>query len=148
MSLDRIQSVVGRLTVTPEADSSGFPGAIALGPNAGVAGGAAAGTGGALYTAQTPKSGTVPTLASSGTVTHNGHGMCVVTTGGAVTGAIVQPGTLPGQHLVICNNSANTITMAAAGTSNVQGGTAAIVPANAALHLVWNPLDSRWYDVG
>lgn len=148
MSLDRIQSVVGRLTLTPEADASGFPGLVALGPNAGVAGGAAAGTGGALYTAHTPKSGTVPTLASSGTVTHNGHGVCVVTTGGAVTGAIVQAGTLPGQRLVIINNSANTITMAAAGTSNVAGGTAAVVPANAALELVWNTLDSRWYDIG
>jgi hypothetical protein len=148
MSLDRIQSVPGRLTVTPEASDAGLPGLVALGTNAGIAGGAVAGAGGAVYTAQTPKSGTVPTLASSGTVTHNGFGMCVVTTGGAVTGAIVQPGTLPGQHLVICNNSANTITMAAVGTSNVAGGTAAIVPANAALHLVWNPLDSRWYDVG
>lgn len=103
---------------------------------------------GALAMQQTPESGTVPTIANGGTITPNDYGISVVTTGGAVTGAIVAVGTYPGQMLVIVNNSANTITMAAVGTSNVAAGVAAIVPATGALLLVWNPLDSKWYDVG
>lgn len=148
MTIDRLQSRTGLFVVSPENTSGAFPGGVQLGLNAGVVEGAAASTGGAAFNTPTPKSGTPPTIANSGTFTHNGHGACVVTTGGAVTGAIVQPGTVHGQHLILMNNSANTITMAAAATSHVIGGTAAIVPAVAALHLVWNALDSRWYDVG
>lgn len=148
MTIDRIQSRTGLLVVSPENTSGGFPGGVQLGLNAGCIEGAAASTGGAMFSVPTPKSGTPPTLATSGTITHNGHGACVVTTAGATTGNIVQAGTVHGQHLVIMNNSANTITMAAAATSNVAAGVAAIVPATAALHLVWNALDVRWYDVG
>ncbi len=148
MSLDRISSKPGNFQLTPEATSGGFPGALSIGGEAGFVEGAAAQTGGALIQTPTPRSGTIPTLASSGTVTHNGCGVAIVTTGGAVTGAIVQVGSKDGQHLAIVNTSANTITMAAAGTSNVAGGTAAIVPASAALLLVWSASQSRWYDIG
>lgn len=148
MSLDRLQSKTGSFVISPENTSGGFPGNVALGPNAGICEGAAANTGGASYNSHTPKNGTAPTIANGGTFTHNGHGVCVVTTGGAVTGAIVQAGTYPGQRLALLNQSANTVTMAAAGTSNVAAGTSAVVPATGALDLIWCTLDSRWYDVG
>jgi hypothetical protein len=147
MSIDRLKSAPGAFLITPELDSSGFPGSVQLGMNAGIVAGAAVGAGGASFSVPTPKAGTVPTIANSGTVTHNGHGAAVVTTGGAVTGAIVQAGTIAGQKLTIINNSANTITMAAVGTSNVANGVGAVISALAAIDLVWNALDSKWYQV-
>lgn len=149
MSLDRLQSKPGLFSIGPEATpTNSFPGGLSLGTNLIIAEGLAAQTGGALAPVPTPRSGTVPTIANSGTFTHNNCGTMVVTTGGAVTGTIVQLGTYHGQMLTLINNSANTITMAAAGTSNVAAGVAAIVPATAALSLVYNALDSKWYDVG
>lgn len=148
MSQDVLQTKAGANAMGAPANASGFPAGFNYGREWGHVEGAAASCGGALYTTPTPRTGTVPTLAGSGTVSHNGCGVSIVTTGGAVTGIIVQVGTVHGQELTIVNASANTITMAAAATSNVAGGTAAIVPANAALKLIWNALDSRWYDVG
>lgn len=145
MSLDRLQSKTGLFQINPEVGSGGFPGGVSVGGEFSIVAGAAAATGGAIAPTPTPRSGTVPTLAGSGTVTHNGCGTCIVTTGGAVTGAIVQAGITHGQNLTIINNSANTITMAAAGTSNVANGTGCIISATAAIGLTWNAIDSRWY---
>lgn len=146
MSLDRLRSRAGLFVVDPEATTTGFPGAVALGSGAGTVEGGAASQGGALYQIPVQKAvADIPTLASSGTITHSGSGTVVVTTGGAVTGAIVQVGTRPGQKLTVINNSANTITMAVVGTSNVANGTGCIISALAAITLTWNALDSRWY---
>lgn len=146
MSLDRMQSVPGRLTLSPEATpTDGFPGEVCLGMNAGIVKGAAAQAGGALYTAHTPKSGAPTVVAGNGTISHSGYGMVVVDTAGAVTGIIVQAGTVAGQRLTIANKSANSLTMAAAGTSNVINGTGCVISATAAVDLIWNALDSRWY---
>jgi hypothetical protein len=45
------------------------------------------------------------------------------------------------------NTSANSITFAAAGTSNVSNGTSAVIAANTAMKLVWDATGSRWYPV-
>lgn len=150
MSIDRIQSVPGRLTLSPEVTpTNSYPGEVGLGPNAGIAAGAAASTGGAIYNAHTPKSGSAASIAASGTITHNNHGVAVVATSTAAdkAGVIVQVGAYPGQRLCIINNSANTLTMAAVGTSNVANGTGCVISALAAVDLVWNALDSKWYQV-
>ena len=150
MSLDRLQSKTGRLELAPENTSVGFPGGIGLGPNAGVVEGAAASRGGALYSTPQPKSGTVPDLVTGGTITHNGNGVMIFNPGAASTGNIVQAGTVHGQQLTIVNIASGagfTITMAAAGASNVANGTSCVVSLLAAIQLVWNALDSRWYQV-
>ena len=148
MSLDQNAAVAGYHKIGAPDTSGGFPAGASVGTRAGFVPGAAAAMGGALYMTPATMSGTQPTIANGGTFTHSGSGVVQVTTGGAVTGTIVELGTHPGQILLLVNNSANTITMAAVGTSNVAGGVGAIVPANAALLLAWNHLNSRWYDVG
>lgn len=50
-----------------------------------------------------------------------------------------------GQELILINNTANTITFAAAGTSNVANGTSAVIAANCCMFLVWDATSSRWY---
>lgn len=64
------------------------------------------------------------------------------------TGVILTAGTADGQTINIINTSANTITFAAAGTSNVADGLAAIIPALRAMIFTWVAATSRWYRQG
>jgi len=150
MSLDRLQSVPGRLSLSPENTTTGFAGSVSFGGQSGHVEGAAAAAGGALFTTPTVTSGAVPALVTGGlvTVTHNGCGVAQVSCAAGVAGGVVQPGTRSGQMLVIINTGAGALTFAAVATSNVANGTSANVPILSALALVWNALDSRWYDVG
>jgi len=97
---------------------------------------------GALTTQQ---SVSVPSIASSGTITTAKTGVSRVTTGGAVTGVIMQAGALGGQQCVVVNESGNTITMAAAATSNVADGVSCVIGATRAMWFVWDTGTSRWY---
>jgi len=147
MSLDRIDSKTGLLSLFPLPTSGGFPGGVFAGGEAGFAPGQAAQTGGALIQGPTPRSGTSPTLANSGTITHNNSGVAKVTNAGATTGNIIQAGQFDGQLLIVLNEGSGSITMAAAGTSNVLQGTAAIIPATSAAIFVWSTTNSRWHGV-
>lgn len=150
MSQDVLQTKAGANAMGAPANASGFPAGFNYGREWGHVEGAAASCGGALYETPTPRTGTVPAFVTGNTVTHNGCGVAIVnpsTT--AATGAIVQAGTVHGQHLTIINigTATGTITMAAAGTSNVANGTGCIISVLAAIDLRWNALDSRWYQV-
>ncbi len=147
MSLDRIDSKPGILSLFPLPTSGGFPGAAFVGGEAGFAPGQAAQTGGALIQAPTPRSGTTPTLAGSGTITHNNCGVVKVTNAGNISGNIIQAGQYDGQLLIVLNEGSGTITMAVAATSNVLQGTNAIIPATSAAIFVWNATNSRWHGV-
>ena len=147
MSLDRLDSKIGIFSVLPLATSGGFPGGMHVGGGAGFAPGQAANTGGALILGPTPRSGTSPTLANSGTITHNNSGVAKVTNAGATTANIIQAGQFDGQVLIVLNEGSGSITMAAAATSNVLQGTAAIIPATSAAVFVWNATNSRWHGV-
>lgn len=147
MSLDKIQSKVGNLALYPEATTGGFPGRLSIGGEVGFAEGLAAQTGGAAVFSPTPRSGTPPTLANAGTITHNNSGVVKTTNAGATTGNILQAGSYDGQMLIYINQGSGSVTMAAAGTSNVVQGTGAIVVATGAAVFVWNANDSRWYGV-
>lgn len=88
-------------------------------------------------------------LTSSGTITLPPVGNAkIVTTTGAVTGMILTVGTADGQTVVLINESANSVTFAASGTSNVADGTSDVVAANTARMLVWSSTTSLWYRVG
>jgi hypothetical protein len=90
-------------------------------------------------------SGTSPTLASSGTIATANLGISRVSPSGAVTGVILESGTVSGQMIVVMNQSANQITFAAAATSHVIDGTSDIIAANNARLYMWNDANSRWY---
>lgn len=103
---------------------------------------------GLLNIAQQTTSAT--SIATSGTIAVPGNGAIRVTTAGAVTGVILGTGSYGGQTLIIFHegSAANTITFAAAGTSNVAGGASVSLAGLAAHIFVWNTKTSLWYQVG
>jgi len=56
----------------------------------------------------------------------------LLTNNGAYTGIILAVGTVDGQQLTLINNTANSVTFAAQGTSNVADGASAVIAATAA----------------
>jgi hypothetical protein len=90
-------------------------------------------------------SASAATIASSGTITTAGVDQARVTTSGAVTGVILQAGTYANQACVVVNESANSITFAAVGTSNVADGTSAVIAANRMMVFRWDSGTSKWY---
>ena len=147
MSLDRIDSKTGLLSLLPLATTGGFPGGAFVGGEAGFAPGLAVQTGGALIQGPTPRSGVSTTLATSGTITHNNSGVAKVTNAGAITANIIQAGSYDGQYLTVTNEGTGSITMAVAATSNVLSGTGAVIAALGAATFVWNTTNARWHKV-
>jgi hypothetical protein len=84
-------------------------------------------------------------VASSGTISTSGPGATRVTTSAAVTGVILAAGTASGQRATVINESANSITFAASGTSHVADGTSDVIAANTARTFIWD--GSLWYRV-
>lgn len=106
---------------------------------------------GSFGLAPTQATGTVQTLASTNTVSVGQNQSVVrVTAAGAVTGIILTAGTQAGQMLCIIHegSAANTLTMAASGTSNVAGGTTVSLAGLAAHLFFWDSITSLWYQVG
>ena len=87
-------------------------------------------------------------VTTSGTITLPTGEVKLLTTAGAVTGVILTAGTYSGQKVTLVNTSANSITFAAAGTSNVADGTSAVLAANRAMTLWWDSTSARWYRTG
>jgi hypothetical protein len=103
------------------------------------------------------QSATAQAIASNGTISTSGPpqvGVARVSPAGAVTGVILQPGTNPGQTVWVVNEAAaaNTVTMAAAATSNVADGTADVIPGGQAKLYVWDSLANSgagyWFAYG
>lgn len=67
---------------------------------------------------------------------------------GAITGVIVQKGTIQGQELTIINESANSITFATQATSNVADGASSAIAALTARKLIWDSATGLWYRAG
>ena len=61
------------------------------------------------------------------------------------TGAIMAAGYAPGHTVMLINESANSITFAASGTSRVASGVGASVPALGKSILIWDTGTSLWY---
>jgi hypothetical protein len=67
-------------------------------------------------------------------------------TAGAATGVILAAGVKDGQELTLVNvHATNSITFAAAGTSNVADGVSSVVAALTCITLVWDATSARWY---
>jgi hypothetical protein len=92
--------------------------------------------------------GTVQTIATSGTITVPAYQSVVrVTAAAAITGVILSPGNTGGQRVTIIHEgaAANTITFAAAGTSNVADGTSDVITGPSARTFVWDSVTALWY---
>lgn len=87
-------------------------------------------------------------VATGNTITTVGIGAARVTTSGAVTGVILQAGAYPGQVVTVINESANSITFAASGTSHVADGVSDVIGANTARGFVWDSGPALWYRLG
>lgn len=101
---------------------------------------------GILQASQAP--GTVQTLSTGNTITVAANQSSVrVTAAGAVTGIILAPGTLGGQFLTVIHEgaAANTLTMAASGTSNVANGVSCVITGPSARLFVWDSITALWY---
>lgn len=90
-------------------------------------------------------SATAATIATNGTISTAGLDQSRVTTAGAVTGVILQAGTYANQAVVVVNESANSLTFAVVGTSNVADGTSAVIAANRMMVFRWDASTSKWY---
>jgi hypothetical protein len=102
----------------------------------------------ALTLSTTQTTGTVLAIITGGTIPTN-VGSVRVTTAGAVTGVIMQPGTRAGQICTVLHEgaAANTITMAAVATSNVSNGVLCVITGPAQKVFVWDPLSATpaWF---
>lgn len=64
---------------------------------------------------------------------------------GAITGMILAPGAFDGQCVELMNISANSVTFAASGTSNVADGTSDVIAAATSQIYRWDATGSLWY---
>lgn len=103
-----------------------------------------------------PISATAAATATSGTIAtqitqsvQNGQAPYLevsrVNPAAAITGVILQGGAFDGQTVVVVNEATalNTVTFAAAGTSNVAGGVGVVIPGQTAATFVWR--GTLWY---
>jgi hypothetical protein len=98
---------------------------------------------------RSPNSGAAQTIANGNTIVLPTTGFNKrVTTGGAATGVILTAGLADGQTINIINDSVNSITFAAAATSNVADGALAVIPALRAMIFTWVTATSLWYRQG
>lgn len=86
-------------------------------------------------------------IASSSTITTAGVDKVSVAPAAAITGIILQKGTLDGQRFSIVNlgTSTSTVTFAAAATSNVNGGTGTSIAITSVASFVWDAGSALWY---
>lgn len=84
--------------------------------------------------------------AQSPTINVGIYGTVVLTTTltAAITGAVLQAGTIGGQMLALINNSAYPITFAAT-SSNVATGASVAIPANSAKNFQWDDTSGLWW---
>jgi len=86
-------------------------------------------------------------IASSATINTAGVDKASAAPAAAVTGIILQKGTIDGQKFSLVNlgTSTSTITFAAAATSNVNGGTGTSVAITSCDMFVWDAGSALWY---
>lgn len=115
-----------------------MPGEVAANPHADLV----AGVGMSLVQRGVNGKGT-PTVATGGTLPST-RPFFRLTTAGAITGVILQKGSVDGQTIVIANTSANSVTFAVVATSNVLDGANVAIAATRACYLVWDASGGSW----
>lgn len=107
-----------------------------------IAGGVTGGGGGWLTDFQ---STSAQSIANGNTILVQNIKTVRLTTAGAVTGVIMAAGYASGHTVLLVNESGNSITFAASGTSRVAAGVAAAVAALTKMILVWDSSTNLWY---
>lgn len=94
-------------------------------------------------------SATAAVVATGGTITTAGVTVARVNPGAAVTGVILEAGSLDGQVCTVVNTSASadSVTFAAAATSNVASGTSAVIAGVTGQMFVWSEAAALWFAV-
>lgn len=92
----------------------------------------------------TPASAVGPDIADSATIPAV-PAMQRFTPAAARTGLIMALGDRPMRVVIINESSANTMTFAAAGTSNVANGVSCVISVLAAIELNYDPAKKLWY---
>ena len=94
-------------------------------------------------------SSTAQAVATGGVITTAGVSIARVAPTGAVTGCILQAGTVNGQVVAVVNESASadSVTFAAAATSNVATGTGTSIAGATGQMFVWDSATQLWYTV-
>jgi len=95
----------------------------------------------------TATSATSPDPGNSGTIATAGLGVTKVNPAGAETGVILAAGIIDGQEVTVVNTAAaaNSITFAAAATSNVADGVSDVIAGLKSRTYVWESGTARWY---
>ncbi len=169
-----VVSGAGGATASSAADAGGAGGALAITAGAGGAASAGTGNGGAGGSITlTPGAGgtsaggtagargkislagpvSSPVAVSqaidtAGTITlpTGGINQLVATSSAAnKTGVILTAGRHDGEEIRLINTSANSLTFAAAGTSNVADGTGSVLAALTAMKMTWEAGAARWF---
>lgn len=91
------------------------------------------------------ESATSPVLVNGDIITTSGVTVSRVSPSANVTGIIMAIGTVPAQQVVVLNEGAGAITMAAAGTSHVAVGIQSVIPSLTHVQFVWSAGTSLWY---
>lgn len=86
-----------------------------------------------------------PATGNNGTIATANLGVSKVTPAGAITGVILESGTVDGQECTVLNQSGSTITFAAYATSHVASGTGCVIPATRGTRFVWDSVAAAWY---
>lgn len=84
-------------------------------------------------------------ITNNATITTANTRIARVQPAGSVTGIILQAGTIDGQRVTVINQSTNTVTFAAAGTSNVADGATSAIPANCSRTFNWATSSALWF---
>lgn len=100
------------------------------------------GGGGWITDFQSP---TAVVIATSGTIVVQNLRTIRLAPAGAVTGVIMAAGYASGHTVYLVNESANSITFAASGTSRVAAGAGAVIAAVTKMILVWDSVTNLWY---
>ncbi len=92
-----------------------------------------------------PQSATAVAIANAGTVATAGLGVSRINPAANVTGLIMAAGTIPGQLIIVVNESAFSAVFDVSGTSNVADGVGDIINPKGAKLYVWDSGTSLWY---
>jgi hypothetical protein len=94
----------------------------------------------------TPSTAGAGSIANGGTITTAGVSSTRFAPAAAVTGIIMNPGTVDGQSLAVINEGAGSITFAASG-SNVADGASDVIPASHASRFIWSTRVALWFRI-
>ena len=101
---------------------------------------------GTVVTGENIAQSALQTIAASGTILTSKRLIARVDAGGGNrAGVIMEQGTVDGQICIVLNTGAETLTMAAAGTSNVASGTACVIGGSSVAIFVYDATIGDWH---